>query len=188
MIESTKSKFFTRDILETGERILNHQCWFFGRDIHHPEGNLLIRYGFERCGVPEGAKGGNLYHLAQCESQELALWGFGIFWWNNSLGGIFIRRFRFMPKYYSPALAKPVLPVYQSNDMPVSIPVIRRKHLITIVFLLSELAEWIGEYERWVEEQFGKTWRARCLRDWKNAELTPAQIRKGWQQIGRLQK
>lgn len=35
-----------------GEKLMHHQCWFFGRDILYADGNLLIRYGFERFGVP----------------------------------------------------------------------------------------------------------------------------------------
>lgn len=80
---------FSAKTVEFGEKILHHQLWFFGKDILHEEGNLLIRYGFEKFGVPDGKTGGNSYRLVLNDTQEIALFGFGIFFGNQNLGGIF---------------------------------------------------------------------------------------------------
>lgn len=164
-----------------GEKLMHHQCWFFGRDIWHPDGNLLIRYGFERHGVPSGEKGGNAYRLKVSGECELVLWGFGVFFGREARGGVFIRRYGFDPRLTSRSSLK--LPIANPDAMPPN----RRPQSVadrrTANEFTAEIIVHFLTYEDWIERECGRRWRTKCLRDWSNAELNNAQIRRGWKKL-----
>ena len=35
-------------VIREGKLLLDQQCWCWGQDIRHPEGNLLLTHGFVR--------------------------------------------------------------------------------------------------------------------------------------------
>lgn len=94
--------FFSAKLIKKGSRLLHTQCWFWGQDIRSPAGNLLVQYGFERFRPPEGVEGSSAYLLALVPAREtscLILWGFGLFYRTEGAGGIFLDRFRFLPRW-----------------------------------------------------------------------------------------
>lgn len=185
MIALAKESVFTPEFLESGERLLHHQCWFFGRDIHHSQGNLLIRYGFKRFGAPKKGKGANMYHLQLDSRHEIALWGFGIFF-SNGNDGIFINRYHFLPKYFPKTALK--IPTFQIEELPRSFAYYQENDLRIVVSLLIELSLWICDYEDWVEAKCGKNWRKQCLLEWDNTKLNLKQIKQGWLKIDKLSR
>lgn len=173
--------FFLHEQQAAGERLLHHQCWCWGRDIWHPQGNLLIRHGFERFGVPEGKEGSNFYRLRIDERREIALWGFGVLYSSAEKGAIFIKRYEFYPKLFQ--TAKIDLPVFKGDQLPPRRAPRSDEEINVAAFLNAELIEWILKYESWIEKTCGKSWRVNCLKEWQNTKLSPRQIKKGWEKL-----
>ena len=181
MMTQTSRAVFTTEIECFGELLLHHQCWFFGRDIHHPQENLLIRRGFERCGVIEGQTGSNCYRLRGEPPFEVNLWGWGIFFGNASLGGIFIKRFDFRPRLFENGkLAAPVFKSehLSSNFRPRTDAEIARARHLTVDFI-----RWIVRYEEWIEAECGKSWRRKNLREWDKSAFPARKIKHNWREL-----
>lgn len=172
------ARIFTPEIERLGETLLHHQCWFFGRDILHPAGNLLIRYGFKRCGVPDGAAGSNCYRLCRAAPLEINLWGWGVFFGNGSLGGILIKRYDFRPRLF--AAGNLNVPVFKSENLPPSRVPREDLDIKTARHLTVDFIRWITDYETWVEEKCGAKWRRQCLREWENARFPARRIKQNW--------
>ncbi len=174
-------EIFTPEIESFGELLLHHQCWFFGRDIHHPKGNLLIRRGFERCGVPEGKSGSNCYRLRGDSPFEINLWGWGIFFGNESLGGIFIKRYDFRPRFFPNG--KLNAPVFKSEQLPPNQLPLTDLKIKTARHLTAEFIGWILRYEDWIAETCGKNWRRKNLRDWDKSAFPARRIKPNWLEL-----
>jgi hypothetical protein len=166
----SSADFFLHEQREAGERLLHHQCWCWGRDIWHPQGNLLIRHGFERFGVPEGKEGSNFYRLRIDEAREITLWGFGVLYSNAEKEGIFIKRYEFYPMLFE--TAKIDLPVFKGDQLPIRRLPKSDEEINFAARLNAELIEWILEYESWIEKTCGKSWRVKCLTEWQNTKLS----------------
>lgn len=173
--------FYAPEIRRLGAKLMHHQCWFFGRDIWHPDGNLLIRYGFERFGVSPGEKGGNAYRLEIGDSRQLVVWGFGVFFGAAERGGIFIKRYDFEPLLLKKARFEK--PVFHCDKLPFHCAPRTEKEFSKSVSLAAELIAQIQLYEKWIDRTCGKAWREECLREWQNAELSISRIRRGWRQL-----
>lgn len=175
------SNFYAPKIRRLGEKLMHHQCWFFGRDIWHTDGNLLIRYGFERFGVPEGKKGGNAYLLQIDSDRQFVIWGFGIFLGDKKRGGVFIKRYDFQPYLTKNSTLK--LPISQPSELPFHHLPQTEKDITDGILLTSEIVAQILRYEKWIRRLCGKDWRKKCLQNWSNAEMNIEQIRRGWRKI-----
>lgn len=174
-------EIFTPEIKVFGESLLHHQCWFFGRDIWHPQGNLLVRCGFERCGASEGHAGSNCYRLRREEPFEINLWGFGIFFGDASLGGIFIKRYDFRPRLLG--IGKLNAPVFKSEHLPPSRRPREDYEMKTARHLTGDFIRWVLRYEDWIEKTCGKSWRRKCLREWDKAAFPARQVKANWQTL-----
>lgn len=183
MKEHEELAVFSPEAKKLGELLLHHQCWFFGRDILHPDGNLLLRYGFERFKAASGKDGTNRYRFAGDKSVEVDLWGFGLFYGNGTSGGLFIRRYDFNPRLFehgklgSRIFKFDHLPV---NRLPVTEPEIANAKQLTV-----DAISWILSYEDWIENTCGKDWRRKCLREWANSEIPARNIKTNWQKLAR---
>jgi hypothetical protein len=150
-----------------GSRLLNHQLWFFGRDILYPEGNLLIRYGFERYKCPEMLNRGNMYRLTGPDGSQVVLWGFGVCFGGANGDGVFIRRYDFRPVYLT--LKKMKWPIWTEDDIT---SLGKAKNGPEGHTLLIGLIDWFESYEAWVVERTGRVWRNDCIKDWPNSAMT----------------
>ncbi len=183
MIVETKAtaEIFTSEIETFGELLLHHQCWFFGRNIWHSKGNLLIRYGFERCGAAENQAGSNCYRLRNEEAVEINLWGWGIFYGDLQAGGVFIKRYDFRPRLF--AVGKLNLPIFKSEQLPPSRLPREAVQIKTARYLTIEFVNWILRYEDWIEKTCGKSWRRKCLREWDKSAFPARRIKANWQNL-----
>jgi len=181
MISEARKTIFTPEIEEFGELLLHHQCWFFGRDIWHAGGNLLTRYGFERCGVSDDKAGSNCYRLCCKEPFEINLWGWGIFFGNQSLGGIFIKRYDFRPRFFENG--KLNTPVFKSEHLPPNRLPRKDFEIKTARHLTVDFIRWIVRYEEWVEKTCGKSWRRKNLRDWDKSAFPARRIKQNWREL-----
>ncbi|MGZ3461675.1 MAG: hypothetical protein ACXU86_24555, partial [Archangium sp.] len=64
------------DLRREGERLFDLSMWCIGRDVTHT-GNLLLRRGLTREGIPAGQQGTSAYSGALLGGGTLTLWGFG---------------------------------------------------------------------------------------------------------------
>jgi hypothetical protein len=172
---------FSKKTVEFGEKLLHHQLWFFGKDVSHKDGNLLIKYGFERFGVPEGKSGGTSYRLILNDTQELVLFGFGVFFGDKTCGGIFLKRYEFQPQLMKYTNLE--LPIWKSDLLPHRYYPKAENEMKNAKLLLRNLANWILDYEFWIDENCGKQWRKSCLKEWENAEFGIRKIRDSWKKI-----
>lgn len=177
---SRQTQIFSREIETLGERLLHHECWFFGRDIWHESGNLLIRYGFERIGVPENKTGSNCYCWRSNLGTEIKLWGWGIFVADQT-GGILLKRFNFRPLLLPSA--KLSATVFQSEHFPPSRFPREDFEIKTARALTVQLIDWIMRYEEWIAETCGKSWRRKNLREWEKSAFPARQIGRNWRNL-----
>jgi hypothetical protein len=175
---------FCEQTLELGEKVLHHQLWFFGKDIWHKDGNLLIRYGFERIGVPDGKDGTNNYRLIINELQEIVLFGFGVFWGDKRFGGIILYRYNCHPKMLKYSTLE--LPIWQSELLPFCFQPKIETDLNAAKSMFSDFCRWVLQYENRIDETCGKQWRKNCLQDWENTEFGIGKIRNSWKKLQKL--
>lgn len=169
---------FSRKAINFGEKVLHHQLWFFGKDIWHEDGNLLIRYGFKRYGVPKSKDSTNAYRLKINDLQEIVLFGFGIFWGDKRYGGIFLKRYEFRPKMLRCSSLK--LPLWKKEHLPFQFFPISDEDKISVGKMFKDFSEWLAKYENWVDANCSNSWRENCLEEWQNARLSISRIRQGW--------
>lgn len=172
-----------------GKRLLTQQCWCWGWDVRYAEGNLLLRYGFDRQRPPQNESGATTYSLRLLPDRFIALWGFGM-WYGDARGAIYIGRFNFEAKYFP------------QSQLPVSVwtpPQIEALHqeMSTrmdvsqwrlICELLQDALRWVGDYEQWLLANSGLEYRRNCLEAWSQKFVPPEQMVPAWQQLSRVIK
>ncbi len=164
--------------------LLHQQIWCWGKDVTYPEGNLLVRHGFERIEKPPGSDVASLYRLDVSPTARVVLRGFGLFYGDDRWGGLFLRRYTFSPRL-TPA-ADLAEPAWRADDLPkLSDP--GDGDLARCRRLLRETVDWIHRYEVWIAESVGLAHRRRMLASWSPKEyvVTPAEEVSGaWRTIG----
>jgi len=152
-----------------GQKLLHQQCWNWGRDILHPEGNLLVEAGYLKRRPPEGEAGTSWYTRSLPDGDSLVLWGFGVLYGTPREGGVYLNRYQFRPVWLpSETLQEPIwkpdmIPTGQtppSPRMPVDLTVaaIRR----------------IADYEEWALARCGVEYRRAVLRKWNRPSERPS--------------
>ncbi len=160
--------------------------WFFGRDIQHPEGNLLLRFGFARERPPAGVSGTSRYTLATPVG-SLTLWGWGAHWCDDQPLALLMRRHGPGPRLVS--AAAPLDHVWAHTALTGTRAAVGAEWA-RVGALLAAFAGWVHTYERWVRETCGESWRSDC------AALRPRHVRRkqlvageryvrSWQQMAR---
>jgi len=182
MTQHEELAVFSPELKKFGELLLHHQCWFFGRDILHPDGNLLVQYGFKRYKAPKKT-GTNRYRIVIGTSVEVDLWGFGLFYGDEKLGRIFVRRYDFSPQLFEKGNLGPR--IFESEDLPSSLKPARDIEIDVAKDLTRRAVDWILTYEDWVEKAYGKEWRRKCLREWPNSEFPARRIKTNWQKMAK---
>jgi CxxC-x17-CxxC domain-containing protein len=154
-----------RAILQIGVQLLNQQCWLWGQDVRHPDGDLLQRYGFSKHRRPATMVGSHGYRLDRPDGVAVVLWGFGMFY-GPPERGIFLARHGFTPLVVAPLPhPPPTLPgelqcePCTATDQP----------------LLTALVGWVVAYERWVLQTCGMEYRRRCVELWPAERQIPAE-------------
>lgn len=135
-------------LCKEGTRLLHAQCWAWGRDIKHPDGNLLLRYGLERLRPPAGVSGCSQYTVLLPGDLTIRLWGFGVYVGHEQ--GIYMNRYEFLPRVA-------VLADAWTPDQ------LARGQRTMDASLLSRLLGWMFSYEMWVEETQGRAYRRSVL-------------------------
>jgi hypothetical protein len=143
-----------RRIARKGQKLLHLQCSLWGDDVRREEGNLLLKHGFERHRPPRRVNGCSQYILELAENRRVCLWGFGLFYGEQS--GIYVGRYEFKPRVA--CLRRNVWTPEEFKTGP-SLP---------STLLLEEAVRWIASYERWIDSVCGSSYRHICMyRAWE---------------------
>ncbi|MEM9185651.1 MAG: hypothetical protein AAGB00_04060 [Planctomycetota bacterium] len=165
--------------------LLSQQIWCWGQDIVRPEGNWLLDLGFDRRETPAGReKCSSVYSLELPGDRRVVLRGFGVFFGDDRLGGVFVKRYDFRA-LYTP-LAALEQPPWSSEDLPdFSNPTAAQSQSSTS--LTAGLIHWISDYEMNIGERLSVEYRRATLDRWtKNKRpLVPAEeMVSAWRSIG----
>lgn len=149
---------------QQGIHLFNQQLWCWGRDVCFPDGNLLVRYGFERQERPTGVEGSSIYRLPTAPGQRIILRGFGAFIGDDRWGGLFLKRFDFSPGIRrNPDLN---VQAWQVDDLPEFCTPGNSEEVRHACRLFSALIDWICAYERWVRRQARASYRREVVDAW----------------------
>lgn len=159
-----------------GADLLHHQCWAWGADVRRSEGNLLLRYGFERA-----ALGAARRYVLKRGGRLIVLWPFGLAFSRpermHALA-IFVERFEFEPRCITPQSAAAA---WSSAQFDVMEPDDRAERAALAATLGA--VRWIEAYERWVQGVAGKAYRDRTLLAWDRAVLGATELQRGWRSL-----
>jgi hypothetical protein len=161
-----------------GQGLLDQQMWCWGRDIRHPGGNILCRYGFlpQRPANPDC--GSTAYVLTPRPELTIVLWGFGMFYGDAERTAMFLKRYEFTPRLTSQRQTP-----WAMWD-PARLSFLRdpagSEERIRIRGLFTEALDWIGSYERWVVERFGVEYRRQCVAGWSKAVVAAETMADTW--------
>jgi len=151
--------------------LFNQQCWCWGRDVLRPEGNWLIELGFEQLKPPPEQTDCSIsvYQLSLPGGRCIVLRGFGAFFGDRELGGIFVTRGKFSPKYMS----QPTLdcPPWSETDLPTPQPITQANRQFRRQLTLG-LFDWIYHYETEVILRLGLSYREMTLFSWSGRKRT----------------
>ncbi len=164
------------------ERLFELTMWCLGRDVNHPEGNLLLRRGLFRERPPQGQRANSVYTASLPGGGVLKLWGFGVFC-DDCNGAVYIPRDGFNPHLVDSGAMR--WPAFHAEDLraascePFTVAGLRacRAAVVTV-------AEWLAGYEEWVVEQLGSSWRHACFSERrKGSPIGAEELAAAWWRI-----
>jgi hypothetical protein len=138
---------------------LAQQMYFWGRDVIHPSGNLLVAHGFERR-KSEGLEGTSCYRKDLAEGY-IELHGACAGWYPDEPGEPGFLYIRTRRRCYLYEGEEPPAPGFYSDDLLRSTPgpdLVERSQRF--------LAWWLG-YEAWIATVTGPAYRGACHRAFK---------------------
>ena len=164
-----------------GSKLLSQQLWCWGQDIAYPDENLLMRFGFDRYRDTLPHSPSTCYRLDQ-EQLHVALWGFGMFFGQRELGGLYLGRFDFCPEW------APIESISLSIHWPDELPIFARPYgqdqWLRARQLWQSLLLWIGRYEDWILETAGIEYRQECVESWLRPFVRAERISDAWKYLG----
>ena len=97
----------------------------------------------------------------------IILRGFGVFFGQAGVGGIFLPRYEFLPCYTE--LAQPESPPWTTSDLPY-LDSLQPWNQNQCAQLTHDLIDWIVDYEADVTSRLGLNYRDQTLTEWKDGE------------------
>ena len=176
---------FAADFLQRGISLFSQQIWCWGRDILRPEGNWLLEMGFDRQAAPaDREQCSSVYSLECSDGRRVTLRGFGVFYGEDRLGGVFLPRYVLRPRYTSKA--KLECPPWSDADLP-ELGTPTQSQRDACLSLTLGLIDWICGYETQIMERLGVEYRRSTLATWNNGkrQVVPAEeMADTWQSLG----
>ncbi|MCH2025187.1 MAG: hypothetical protein MK172_05545 [Verrucomicrobiales bacterium] len=162
--ESTVAPQFFRDLCEGFEQ----QMFFWGRDVIHPECNLLVAEGFER--IQSKGKGGTSCYRRPWQNGHIELYGSCAGWYGHGNGFTFIRPRKRCVIWLSEEV--PPIPSAWQGELIHRATSTEELYLASIPFL-----DWLISYERAVLNHFGSAYRMQNYKDYKKLPMAKAWIK-----------
>lgn len=173
------------DLMTSAVGLLSQQVWCWGRDILRPEGNWLLEVGFDRIKPPaDRHELASVYSLRLPRGRCVILRGFGAFYGDRRLGGVFLPRYDFQPLYTEQAtLENP--PWSDADLLDFDAPTGGQRRCCATLVL--GLIDWIRAYEVSIVELLGMEYRRATLVDWGKGKRPafPAEVMaSAWRLLG----
>ena len=165
-----------------GSNLLAQQLWCWGRDIECSGGNLLMQFGFERHRYRGDSDRSTCYRLDDDEL-HICMWGFGMFFGCRDLGGLFLGRFDFRPKWAP--VESLSLDIHRAADLPGFARPSGGSQWQCARKLWTSLLQWIADYERWVKGSAGAEYRQKCVETWMRPFVRADRMASAWQFLSR---
>jgi len=169
---------------QLAQYLLSQQIWCWGQDIESRYGNLLVRYGFQRIPAPPEISSPSCYHL-ESKGTRLILRGFGVFYGDDLLGGLYLGRYGFSPQLAE--CGKLDRPLFTTADLP-PLSKLRFGEEERCQALLTNLIDWICSYELWIADEFGIEYRRQSVSRWGDSKrkiIPAAEMISTWQWVSR---
>lgn len=161
-------------------RFLDQQFWCFGQDILQPPRNALVEMGFTRHASPRQRKEGSCYVVTTRLGVTIALWGFGVFYADRTIGkAILLTRDDIRPKVVD-QLQTP-LGVWDPQDLPHREAC--ESEIAVVGSLMSDLLHWFAKYENWITTHRASGHRERTLLEWKRVAVLASETAESWRSI-----
>jgi|GEM_PF-897102 hypothetical protein len=161
-IQSRIPHHLDASLLRRASRHMQQQCWLWGCDVRHNDGNLLLEYGFARY-RPDNPLAGSSLYVHTTATHSVMLWGFGMYVGDVEHGGAFIFRHLFDPVAVSHPSAQIFTP--EAVTHAACAPQAIHQH-----YLLTALS-WITAYEDWVIKRMGMSYRHQSIGNWPKKSL-----------------
>jgi len=111
------------------------------------------------------------------------MWGFGVFFGRRDLGGLYLGRFDFSPKWAP--VESLSLSIHSSADLPKFVRPRGRAQWQCARKLWKSLCQWIASYERWVRAAEGVGYRRECVESWMRPFARADRMAAAWQFLSR---
>ncbi len=145
---------------------LKQQMFFWGKDVLHPQGNLLVRNGFTKR-ASEGLQGTSCYGM-DWRNGRIELHGACAGWYSlDQPGFLYIRPFG---KCFTWSEHKAAIPGHWAMES------LSLHHSLTFSNALLFIAWWL-DYEKNITENLGPTYRAKCFREYKKLPKSKTWLR-----------
>jgi hypothetical protein len=169
------------ELRRDAERLFDLSMWCLGRDLKHPEGNLLLRFGLTRERPPEGHGGQSVYTATLAGGGSLKLWGFGALCEGGDTA-VYIARAGFTPRLAEVACME--WPIFDAERLHAAHEPVTFQEQRACRAGVAVLAEWLARYEQWVADGVGVSWRSLCFSERRKASPSrPEQLAAAWWRI-----
>lgn len=159
------------DQLNEAIKLFEQQLWCWGEDVKHPQGNLLVKCGFDRQPPPKGQeKFGSLYTRRIGRGGQVVLRGWGLLISDRTHGALCLMRYEFLPRL----LPCDDIPsgLWDSHSLPKHFVPESDADLSRALFLLAAVCRWIASYERWLSRALVSRYREETIEHWKKLKKT----------------
>lgn len=161
-------------------QLYQQQMWLWGQDIRHPQGNLLLQYGFSKRRIVHHKQQTSEYTLRLADTGGiLRLWSFGCAWFQQGQG-LLLPREAFRPRLLHELPQTVVSPTaWPEAQKP------RGEAQFALTYqLLGQLTHTFAAYESWALQQLGPAECSRLLKRWHQRVRIPAeQMAESWMQV-----
>lgn len=156
--------------------LLDQQFWCWGRDVRHPSGNLLTRYGFRRI-ASEDPAGTSSYAHTLSDERRVGLRRGSLVYGEARAGALMIWRGAFVPRlvHWERHAELPADCYPDDAAQPEGENESRR-----IRYLQAGVALWISSYESWIADVAGPGYRDRCADEWPRSIVSGRDLGAAW--------
>lgn len=185
MLEAADQRLSGKELVKQCVDLLGQQIWCWGCDILREEGNWLLETGFDRTPAPAGRDNcSSVYTLELSAGRHVVLRGFGMLYSDDCLGGVFLPRYEFQPRYTTQAVLD--RPPWSAAELPtLNAPNQSQREACALMTLAA--MEWLHRYEETVAERLGTEYRQAVLEKWNNGKrpiVPAAEMAGAWQSLG----
>lgn len=165
---------------QAARRLLDQQCWCFGRDVEAIPGNALVLRGLDRF-PPKSRVYHHSYYAGVVRGADVVLWSWGLFHRVPGGDAVLLRRASLDPVLVESAESP--------RDVWCSELVAHRRtaetdsELRRFLTAAADAFDWLAGYEEWVRSKFGLPYREEALLQWKRLCAPAGDMAARWAEL-----